>query len=100
MAYQIRINAAAETELDEAIAWYEEQKQGVTFLNSFYEIMSILEKRPALFPVIHKNFRRALIRRFLYAVFYAIEESAEQVVILSVWHTSQDPERLKNKLGY
>jgi plasmid stabilization system protein ParE len=44
----------------------------------------------------HENYRRALVRRFPYAVFY--EYAEETVTVYCVFHTSQDPEKWRQRL--
>jgi toxin ParE1/3/4 len=96
MACQIRIEAHAEVELEEAVAWYE--TLGITFLKRFYEAVSKLREKPEMYEIVYKTFRKAHLKQFPFAVFYAIEKKSRQIVILSVWHTSQDTQRLKHKL--
>lgn len=100
MDYQIRIDLAAEAELDAAVAYYEEIQTGlgINFLLQFYDTVSFLKDSPQLYPQVHKTFRRALVKKFLYAIYYTIEETRKEVVVLAVWHTSQNPESLKNRL--
>jgi plasmid stabilization system protein ParE len=40
--------------------------------------------------------RRALTRRFPYAIFYLVDE--EQVVVIAVFHSSRDPKEWKARL--
>jgi plasmid stabilization system protein ParE len=50
-----------------------------------------------MYAVVHEDFRRALIRRFPYAVFY--EQSDAIVTIYAVFHTSRDPEKWRRRLS-
>jgi hypothetical protein len=43
------------------------------------------------YPVVHEGYRRSLIRRFPYVVFY--EQSGETVTIYAVFHTSRGPDK-------
>ena len=49
-----------------------------------------------MYPVVHEGYRRALIRRFPYAVFY--EQSEATVTIYAVFHTSRDPDKWRQRL--
>ena len=51
---------------------------------------------PESHPVRHRQFRRALLRRFPYGVFYAVE--ADEIVILAVLHLAQDPSAIFGRL--
>jgi plasmid stabilization system protein ParE len=46
---------------------------------------------------IHENYRRGLVRRFPYAVFYEYAEG--KVIVYCVFHTSQDPEKWRRRLS-
>jgi plasmid stabilization system protein ParE len=45
---------------------------------------------PRQFPVIYKNVRRALLRRFPYALMFVIEAD-ETLTIIACFHGSRDP---------
>jgi plasmid stabilization system protein ParE len=45
-----------------------------------------------LYPVVHGNFRRILLRRFPYSLFYLIE--METIYIFSVFDNRQNPNKL------
>ena len=36
--------------------------------------------------------------KYPYAIYYGIEEQPQKVTVLAVWHTSKNPDRLKNRL--
>ena len=48
MAYQVKVDLSAETELDEAIAYYEEKQAGlgIAFFLQFYDTLSFLKENP------------------------------------------------------
>jgi toxin ParE1/3/4 len=50
-----------------------------------------MAENPYLYPVVHRDTRRALIRRFPFAIFYRIEPDA--LVIIAVMHGSRHPKR-------
>ena len=49
-----------------------------------------------MYSVIHESYRRALVRRFPYAIFY--EYGDEVVTVYCVFHTSRDPEKWRQRL--
>jgi plasmid stabilization system protein ParE len=51
---------------------------------------------PELHAKVHQDYRRVLVRRFPYAIFY--EYAAETVTVYSVFHTSQDPDKWRKRL--
>jgi hypothetical protein len=48
-----------------------------------------------MYPVVHEDYRRSLIRRFPYAVF--CEQSETTVTIYAVFHTSRDPDKWRDR---
>lgn len=46
--------------------------------------------------MVHESYRRALVRRFLYAVFYELAEGA--ITVYCVFHTAQDPLKWAQRL--
>jgi len=50
-----------------------------------------------MYPVVHEDYRRALVRRFPYAVFYQRYETTAW--ILAVFHTSRDPNKWRQRLS-
>jgi len=49
-----------------------------------------------MYAVVHEGYRRSLVRRFPYAVFYEHVEST--VTVYAVFHTSRDPEKWRQRL--
>lgn len=82
----------------DAFAWYEEQSLGLglEFLRCLEATLSFIQRYPSMYPSVFGDYRRALIRRFPYAVFYEIEST--RVVIHGVFHCSQDPNKWKARL--
>ena len=60
--------SAAEAEIEEAYRWYEEQRKGLgfDFLLCIEDAIEKISRNPELYPLVHKNVRRALIHRFPY----------------------------------
>jgi plasmid stabilization system protein ParE len=81
----------AEADLADAYTWYEERLPGLgsAFLLSVEAVIHSITRNPQLYSPVHKNVRRALVRRFPYAVFYIVEES--HIAILAVFHAKRHP---------
>lgn len=67
---------AARAELIEAQDWYEAEVSGLG--HRFREAVDVAVNRisanPRQFPVVLKNVRRALLRRFPYSLFFVIDD--------------------------
>jgi toxin ParE1/3/4 len=54
------------SDLDEASSWYEERRSGLReiFLERVEETLSRIEENPRLYPVVHRDIRRAPLTQF------------------------------------
>jgi plasmid stabilization system protein ParE len=71
--------------------WYEGQRPalGEEFLAAVQTALKSVERYPEMFLAVHGEVRRAIVPRFLFAVFYLVE--AERIVVLRALHTARDP---------
>ena len=75
-------------------AWKTEGAQW--FQERFREAVSSIEWNPEMFPKKYKSFRRAIIRRTYFGVFFAIEPDLTTVV--AVLDLRQDPKEIRRAL--
>ena len=81
----------ARAELIDAQDWYENEAPGLG--RRFRAAVDAVVQRISAarqFPVIHKNVRRALLRRFPYALMFVIEAD-ETLTVIACFHGSRDP---------
>ncbi len=95
-----KLVVAPEAELDiaEAHVWYERRRIGLgeDFLSSVDACMESIRRQPEMYPLVHETYRRSLIRRFPYAVFYEYAETT--VTVYSVFLTSRDQDKWRQRL--
>ena|SRR5579859_1120204 len=98
MSRRLVIRPAAESELSEAYQWYETQRQGLgsEFLLSVEAALALIQRNPELHPLIHREIRRALIRRFPFGVFYIVEGGT--VHVLAVFHGKRNPKQWQERV--
>lgn len=91
---RVRLTPEAEAEADVAqvLRWYSERSSdfGGDFLACFEAVVRQLEEFPQIAPIVHPPFRRALLRRFPYCVFYHLEPDA--AVIVGCFHAHRSPD--------
>lgn len=94
MTIRLIIRPEAEHDLNEAYRWYEQQFKGLgrEFIICIDATLSVIQRTPKIFPMIHKDIRRALIRRFPYGIFYLLEQ--DKVIVLAFLHSRRNPERI------
>lgn len=81
----------AEQDIAGAYGWYETQRRGLgeEFISCLEARLEVVCRQPEMFPFILDDYRRALIRRFPFAVLYEFNDNS--VIVYGVFHTSQDP---------
>ncbi|MBT3257888.1 MAG: type II toxin-antitoxin system RelE/ParE family toxin [Deltaproteobacteria bacterium] len=91
---RLRYAGRAKDDLDIAFEWYEEQRRGLgfEFLDCVEVAIETIQQMPKLFAKHHADFRRALVQRFPFSIFYTIEE--KEIVVHAVFDNRQDPARL------
>jgi plasmid stabilization system protein ParE len=82
----------ASAELIEAQNWYEKEAPGLgrPFRQAVDAMVERMSASPRQFPVIYKNVRRALLRRFPYALMFVIDPD-DTLIVISCFHSSRDP---------
>ncbi len=72
MAAEFITAPEAEQDIAEAYAWYEGQRSGLgeEFFSCVDACIETIRRTPEMHAVVHENYRRGLVRRFPYAVFY------------------------------
>jgi plasmid stabilization system protein ParE len=88
----------AEQDITEAYVWYDGRRAGLgeEFLGSVDACMESIRRHPEMYPVVYESYRRSLIRRFPYAVFY--EHTNGKITIYAVFHTARDPVKWRQRL--
>lgn len=87
----------ARDELLEAQAWYERRATGLgaAFARTVEAAIESLRRAPGQYPVVHRDIRRVLLRRFPYAIFYRADD--HEILVLAVFHLARDPARWKSR---
>jgi plasmid stabilization system protein ParE len=86
MNWNVIIRPSAEADAREAMLWYESQRPGLgeELLQEIRRAIHLLEERPDSRPLYYRGFRRMMIRRFPYKIFYSIE--ANRVIVFRILH--------------
>jgi len=98
MKRPLLLRIRAEEELTTAALWYETQRPGLgrEFLEEADAVLRQIRLFPEGFPLRHRHFHRALLRRFPDGIFYANE--GDVIVVLAVIHLAQDPAAVPRRL--
>jgi plasmid stabilization system protein ParE len=90
---QCVVRPAAAADIDDAFLWYEAQRPGLghEFLAAADALINAIAEHPLRYPLVRRNTRRALLRRFPYAVYFRIYD--EVVVVIACMHGRRNPRR-------
>ena len=90
---RVVVRPAAASDLDEAFLWYEGQRSGLgdEFLAAAQAMIDDVARYPLRYPVVRRNTRRALLRRFPYAVYFRTYD--EVIVVVACMHGRRNPRR-------
>ncbi|RCJ33779.1 recombinase [Nostoc punctiforme NIES-2108] len=92
------ILSEAEQDVAQACIWYEEQELGLAeeFLRCIDACIQFIRRNPEMYQIVHESYRRAVVRRFPYVVFY--EHLDTTIIVYAVFHSSQDPKKWRGRL--
>jgi plasmid stabilization system protein ParE len=94
----VLIRPAAAADLQDTFEWYEKQHSGLgaEFREAVREKLRDIAANPMQYQVVHRNTRRALLRRFPYGLYYRIFPGV--VVALACMHGRRNPRRWKARV--
>jgi plasmid stabilization system protein ParE len=93
----VRIRETAQRDIDEAARWYESQHLGLgnAFLDELLTTSTRISEAPLAFPEVGRSARRAMLRRFPFAIYYRL--ATDSAVVIAVMHGSRDPRRWRQR---
>ena len=97
MKLTIRLRDEADQDLSTAASWYEEQHVGLgqEFLDEVLSTLRSVSEEPLRYPLVRRNTRRALIKRFPFGVYFRVQEA--HIVVVAVMHGSRHPGRWQSR---
>ena len=100
MCYSIIVSEIAQINIDDTTEYYEVKRQGLgrLFLLSVKDTFSLIAKNPLMYVKIYKEIRRALTKKFPYAIFYRIDKKAKEVTIYRILSTYRNPNLWKQSI--
>ena len=95
---KLRFLPEVEEDVIAGYVWYEGKALGLgeEFLRMFYAQAQGILDNPHIFPKVHGDFRRRLLRRFPYAIYFFTKE--DHIIVAGLFHTARDPERVSTIL--
>ena len=99
MAANLIIAPEAAQDVDAAYGWFECQRPGLgeEFLGCVDACVQAICRTPEMHAKVYEDYRRGLVRRFPYAIFY--EYAGGAVIVYGVLHTARDPAKWRQRLS-
>ena len=94
----VRLLEPAEQELDEAIAYYNEQVAGLgdAFLLEALKVFDLIQQYPYAWHQLDEGIRWCRLNRFPYTIVYAASDA--EILVLSVAHMHRKPKYWKDRV--
>src|SRR4028118_788901 len=97
MTRRVIIRREAKRDLRDAKTWYRNisRQLGSDFIRRIGEAIARARERPLACQLVQRTFRRILVHRFPYALFYHADDT--RIVVVAVLHQARDPETLESR---
>ena len=94
---RLEVRPAAAADIEEAALWYESKRPGLgsEFLEELRFMEASIAEAPKRFPVITRDTRRAMLRRFPYALYYRLY--GDRVLVIACMHGRRHPKRWQRR---
>ena len=88
---KVRFLKPAQSEVDDAVAWYDSQSRGLgtQFLDDVDRTIRRITAYPLASVEIEQDIRRCLLSRFPYGIIYGVDSGT--VIIIAVAHLHREP---------
>lgn len=98
MHRRIELTTGVDSDSDSTYEWYEKQEQGIgrQFAKNLLDLLENIQLQPFSFPTSHAVFRKALMRKFPYAVYFQIFD--EKIVVIAIIHGARHPRQVRDLL--
>jgi plasmid stabilization system protein ParE len=97
MIARVIVRRRAQQDIRETRQWYLRISARLSddFLAAVEDAITLARERPFAFAVVHRTFRRILLRRFPYALIYHADD--RRLVVVGVLHQARDPQLLEER---
>jgi plasmid stabilization system protein ParE len=92
------IRPAATADIQEAYSWYEARREGLgqEFRDAVDAALLLVAAAPRAFPILHRDTRRVLLKRFPYGLFYRFI-GEQQVIVVACMHAKRNPRQWRGR---
>ena len=89
--YRLLSDVASDADIEAAFEWYESEQPGLglEFLDEVRAAYARILDGPFKYQELRSGIRRAITRRFPYAIYFSVED--DRIVVIAVLDTARDP---------
>ena len=98
--YKVIISDTAKADIKKNAQWYNKRQQGLGkhFTQSIKNCIKIIQLQPDSFQLRYKNIRMGIPEKFPYLIVYLIDTDSQTINIIAVFHSSQNPDKVKTEM--
>lgn len=99
MSLPILVRDEAEADLAEAALWYERRCVGLgtEFLRAVDACLSLISRQPEIFPMVHREARMGLPRKFPFLIIYRV--FPDFISVVAVVHGNRHPRSWRSRIS-
>ena len=100
MTLRVIFEAEAEAELNEAIAWYDSQADGIgqRFSREVRSTLSEAAKNHERFPFAGPTTQKNKMLDWPYSIYFTLLDNLPMMIVVSVFHGARNPAELRRRL--
>ncbi len=94
MNYRLLLAPEIEGDVLDGYRWYESKARGLgeDFLRIFYALSSEIARNPMIYQKVYGDFRRRLLKRFPYSIYFLIED--DLIIVFGLFHCARYPRKI------
>jgi plasmid stabilization system protein ParE len=98
MTYILTFRPEVEEDAVFGYLWYEDKATGLgkDYLRLVYACSGKILRNPLMYRKVHGEFRRGLLKKFPYAIYFRIE--GNKVIVFGLFHSARNPENIEDSL--
>jgi plasmid stabilization system protein ParE len=100
MTFRVIFESEAEAELNDAIAWYDAERDGLgqRFSNEVRTALSEAATNPQRFRFAGPTTQKMKLLNWPYSIYFTLLEPSAALIVVSVFHGARNPSELRRRL--
>lgn len=96
--YKVIVSEPAKSDLRNAAQYYNSQQRGLgtKFLRAIKDSILIIRNHPEAFQIRFNDIRIGIPNKFPYLIFYNVNYDNNEIRIIAILHSAQNPEKWKD----